>query len=101
MLLRDANTVFVVLNDALSNSLETHFERDLLGACDCLPLWRSFPEKARRLMDTQQSAQSLAAHHAAAAHGAAKTNAGARTCVVRRCAGCSETKRPLRVSELS
>ena len=46
LLLRDANAAFVVLNDAMSNSLEAHYELDLLAAADWLPLWRTFPTSA-------------------------------------------------------
>ena len=46
LLLRDANAAFVVLNDAMSNSLEAHYELDLLAAADWLNLWRTFPTRA-------------------------------------------------------
>ena len=48
LLLRDANAAFVVLNDAMSNSLEAHYELDLLGAAEWLNLWRTFPTRAPR-----------------------------------------------------
>jgi len=62
LLLRDANALFVLMNDAMSNTLETHLELDLFGVLQLLPLWSAFPRKARRLIDTQQAAQSLASH---------------------------------------
>ena len=42
LLMRDANAAFVVLNDAMSNSLEAHYGLDLLAAQATHPLHPSF-----------------------------------------------------------
>ena len=66
LMMRDANAAFVVLNDAMSNALEAHYECDLLAAAEHLKLWRTFPTRAHRLMDVQRGTQSLVAHAMAA-----------------------------------
>ena len=55
------------------SSLEGHYQLDLLAAEDVLPFWRSFPGRARRLMELQRNTQSLIAHASAARTGAAGT----------------------------
>ena len=45
----------------------------MLAAEDVLPFWRSFPGRARRLMELQRNTQSLIAHASAARGGAAGT----------------------------
>ena len=45
----------------------------MLAAEDVLPFWRSFPGRARRLMELQRNTQSLIAHASAARAGAAGT----------------------------
>ena len=38
------------------SSLEGHYQLDLLAAEDVLPFWRSFPGRARRLIQSESSA---------------------------------------------